>query len=176
MAHVKRAAPDRTDTGRCRDGPGSTFLTNQPIRSRRLGNAHLDVQAGRRGHVDEGVRPEEADLAELPTRRTAAVLARWPGTRELIRPGDALSRALPRSGRWGRDPARLPQRPPLAGGVGGLVVEILTDATRPAPPCCRPHGAAAGPDSDVTESMEAGQRSTLAKALPWPADRAILPQ
>jgi hypothetical protein len=68
VAHVKRAAPGRTDTGRCRDGPGSTFLSNQPIRSRRLGNAHLDVQARPRGHVDEGVRPEAVDLAAHPAR------------------------------------------------------------------------------------------------------------
>jgi hypothetical protein len=28
-----------------------------------LGNAHLDVQAGRHGHVDQRVQPEEDDLA-----------------------------------------------------------------------------------------------------------------
>jgi hypothetical protein len=54
-------------------------LTNQPIRSRRLGNAHLDVQAGRRGHVDEGVQPEAVDLAALPACRTAAVPVAGPG-------------------------------------------------------------------------------------------------
>jgi hypothetical protein len=71
VAHVKRAAPGRTDTGRCRDGPGSTFLTNQPIRSGRLGNAHLDVQAGRHGHVDEGVRPNRSILPRI--RQEAAL-------------------------------------------------------------------------------------------------------
>jgi hypothetical protein len=35
----------------------------QPIRSRRLANAHFDMQASRHSHGDERVQPEEANLA-----------------------------------------------------------------------------------------------------------------